>query len=128
MARWLGMRGELGASDTVEIHGKEETFMDFMSFRFENTLALTVCNARVDESNADEFYRGVKGYVKEDNTVLVLELSKVRRLTSAGLRALLMLAKDMGQKGGSVCVKGATDHVKKILNISGFDRIIEVVE
>jgi len=102
--------------------------MNFVGFRYKNILTLAVHDARVDESNADEFYRGVAERIQEDDRVLVLEFPKVRRLTSAGLRALLMLAKDMGQKGGSVCVKGATDHVKKILNISGFDRIIEVLE
>ena len=59
-------------------------------------------------------------------TDLILNLSDLEYISSAGLRALISAHKVMKNKGGSMTVKGAKGSVRNILVLTGFIDILDI--
>ncbi len=55
---------------------------------------------------------------------LVLDMTAVRYVSSAGLRLLLKMAKDAKGKGAKFALAGLQPAVREVFEISGFDKII----
>ena len=58
-------------------------------------------------------------------TNLVFEISSLEYISSAGLRVLLSAQKIMNKQGGMV-VRGATDEVMEIFEVTGFSDILTI--
>ena len=58
-------------------------------------------------------------------TDLVFEISSLEYISSAGLRVLLSAQKIMNKQGGMV-VRGATDEVMEIFEVTGFSDILTI--
>lgn len=57
---------------------------------------------------------------------LVLELSGVEYINSAGLRELVALFKRTQEKGGKLSIANPTERVKTLLELVGLDTIMEI--
>lgn len=55
-----------------------------------------------------------------DKTCMVMDLSKCSFISSAGLRLLLMVAKQLASKGGWLTLAGVCDEVKDVMEMTGF--------
>ena len=62
----------------------------------------------------------------EKNPKIVLDFAGLEYISSAGLRAVLMIAKKAAAAGGSFAVAGAVGSVVDVFKISGFDGIIRM--
>jgi len=62
----------------------------------------------------------------ETYTKVIMDLSSTSFVSSAGLRVFLSTAKQLMAVGGKFRLCGANDVVNEILEISGFNQIIEV--
>lgn len=62
-----------------------------------------------------------------DAQSLIINLSQLEYISSAGLRVLLMTAKMAKAKGGTVALASPTAVVLDVLKISGFDKIFEIM-
>jgi anti-anti-sigma factor len=101
--------------------------------KFEDSVAdqaVVVCvEGRVDASNATLF----EGHCKRQMTdhqrrSLVLDMSKVEYLSSAGLRAILSLGKQTQAGGGKLVLCGLSGVVREIFAISGFLNLFPVAD
>ena len=63
--------------------------------------------------------------IDQDHTNLVLDLSEVDFMSSAGLRAVLAALKKCRNKGGDLRIAGAQPGVEKVLKMSGFTNILK---
>ena len=92
-----------------------------------DTNALTVkVQGRIDGSNASEFQDRVKSiFTNEDKTVM-MDMSELEYISSAGLRVVLMLAKLLEQRKVNFMIHSLSDSIKEVFEISGFDKIISV--
>ncbi len=61
-----------------------------------------------------------------DNKNLVADFSKVKFLSSAGLRVLLAAVKASRRQSGDLRLAATRENVKKVLTISGFTRIFKI--
>jgi anti-sigma B factor antagonist len=80
---------------------------------------------RLDTTTAPELEKELKASydgVKE----LVLDLSTLEYISSAGLRVLLSAQKTMSKQGGMV-VTGANDDIMEIFEVTGFSDILNIV-
>ena len=59
---------------------------------------------------------------------LAVDLSRVEYVSSAGLRIILMAAKQARANGGEIALFGLTNWVRETFEISGFTRIIAIVD
>lgn len=59
---------------------------------------------------------------------IAVDLSQVEYVSSAGLRIILMAAKQARASGGDITLFGLTNWVRETFEISGFTRIIAIVD
>ncbi|MEM1385255.1 MAG: STAS domain-containing protein [Pseudomonadota bacterium] len=57
---------------------------------------------------------------------LVMDLSGVHYVSSAGLRALLILLKECSAQGRRFALTGLTPDVHDVIRLTGFDKILEI--
>lgn len=57
---------------------------------------------------------------------LVIDLTGIDYISSAGLRVLLVVAKKVQQANGKVVLFGLGDNVREVFEISGFDTIFSI--
>ncbi len=79
---------------------------------------------RIDASNAASIESDLLHRLTESGPSLVLDLSGVNYVSSAGLRVILVAAKKVRADGGKAIIAGAQPAVTEVLKMSGFDRII----
>ena len=99
--------------------------MELISERQGGTLALKV-SGRVDSTNASDFEKALTGSVQDGDQIVVLDFESLAYISSAGLRALLLMAKFLKNKSMKFAIYGMPAPIREIFDISGFDRIIPV--
>lgn len=62
------------------------------------------------------------------NSKILLDLSKITYMSSAGLRTLLLLYRKISENAGRIVVAGLSDEVRDIMAITGFLDFFETVE
>ena len=86
----------------------------------ELTIAL---EGRLDTTTAPELAEEIKSL--DGVEILKFDIEKLEYISSAGLRVLLSAQKVMN-KQGSMVVKNASESIKEIFEVTGFDGILTV--
>lgn len=81
---------------------------------------------RVDSSNATELGQELDKTVDDGNSNLVLDLSGVDYMSSAGLREMVRVLKRVKRSGGDLRIANPSDRVKEVLELAGLDTIFEI--
>ena len=82
---------------------------------------------RIDATNAGSAERDVLALLERSGPSVILDLSNLDYVSSAGLRVLLLAAKNARGKGGKAVIVSPKPAVMEVLRMSGFDKIIPVV-
>jgi len=87
-------------------------------------------SGRVDHTSSDRFLEdvGVHASAVPANGGMVIDLSGLEFITSAGLRALLLAQRTVNGAGGKLVVSGIRGVVKEVFRISKFDALLSVAE
>ena len=80
----------------------------------------------LDTDSADEVDQECSKFIAAGNTKLLLDLSQLDYISSAGLRVLLIIAKQLQQLNGEIALCCMTDRVREIFDISGFSTIFKI--
>ena len=75
---------------------------------------------RLDTSSAIQAEQAVRGSLGAGDKNLILDLTDMDYISSAGLRVLLLANKYLKQKAGDLALCGLQPNVLEVLNISGF--------
>lgn len=81
---------------------------------------LVAANGRLDASWADHFTEALLLQIREGHHHLVIDASDVSFLSSAGIRALLKLSKELDAVMGRLCIVNSSSFVDQTLSTSGF--------
>ncbi|MFT6226450.1 MAG: anti-anti-sigma factor [Paracoccaceae bacterium] len=85
-------------------------------------------SGRIDSATAPQFEAALlKQLVEQDNSVLV-DLSEVDFVSSAGLRVFLVGAKKIKGLQVSMVLCAMDTNIRKVFAMSGFDRILDIVD
>ena len=79
---------------------------------------------RVDGANAREFQDALEALMNEDVTAMVLDLENLSYISSAGLRVLLLVSKQLQGRAAKFGVCSLSGPISEVFQISGFDKII----
>lgn len=90
----------------------------------EGGILITRAEGRVDGTNAREFEEALHAAIGEEDRLLIMDLQDLSYISSAGLRAFLMIAKKLQSRGGKLVVCSLTETINEVFEISGFSRII----
>jgi anti-anti-sigma factor len=81
---------------------------------------------RLDGGASAAFADKIGGLVANPNPNLLIDFTGVDFVTSAGLRAVLLLVKKVKATGGSFALCGVQDSVREVLDIAGFTGMINI--
>ncbi len=92
----------------------------------DNAITITV-GGRVDGANAEDLHARLDEMVNaQDTKPILLDLHKLTYISSAGLRTVLRVAQAMKGKGLYFALVGLPPHIKEVVQLTGFDKIIDV--
>ena len=83
---------------------------------------------RLDSAVAAEFETAIMEVVKNGAKQVVVDFHDVSYIASAGLRVLLMAAKQLKAGGGVIALCDMTPSIKEVFEVSGFDQILPIFE
>jgi len=99
--------------------------MEVFNEKKNGTTCLRV-EGRLDAGAAPAFEKALLSAIKEDSSKLIVNLADLAYISSAGLRALLVGAKEVKARGGKMILAAANESVKKVFDISGFSSIFDL--
>ena len=100
--------------------------MEINSERVGNTLIVMSSENRVDGTNARDFQVGLEAAIEETDRAVIFDAETLTYISSAGLRAILLVVKSIDRQGGKFAVCSLSDPIREIFSISGFDNIIQI--
>lgn len=98
-----------------------------MKLNFERThgvVIVTSC-ARIDGDNAGAFERALCEIVQEGDRALVVDFELLKYISSAGLRAILLAAKNLHKRAVGFALCEIEPHVRKLFAI-GIDEVVSI--
>lgn len=102
--------------------------MDLTSRRFADTLVLAP-SGRIDHQNAEAFRIALSPHLEgcaPDKDRVVLDLSRLDYISSAGLRVFMMAAKQTKAQQGTLVLAGLQPLIGEIFSITRFDLIVQM--
>ena len=81
---------------------------------------------RVDGTNASDFQDALKNVISAEDKAVILDFADLSYISSAGLRVILLTAKDMRTANVKFAVCSLSQSVRDVFTISGFDQIIDI--
>lgn len=83
-------------------------------------------SGRIDGTTAELFGRDIAGIIAHGNRQILLDLTSVPYINSAGLRAILAAAKSLKKPGDRCALCGLSDEVRKIFDLAGLSRVLTI--
>lgn len=83
---------------------------------------------RLDSSNSSDFEKIVDERITAGSKNVLLDMSELAYVSSAGLRAVLIIGKKIRSENGKLLMSGMQSSVREIFEISGFLSIFELFE
>ncbi len=100
--------------------------MEITSEITNGALIVKASEPRVDGLNASQFQSGLEAAIGDDATAVVLDAANLTYISSAGLRAILLVVKSVNRRNGKFAVCSLSDPIREIFAISGFANIIPI--
>ncbi|CAN7530131.1 STAS domain-containing protein [Rhizobium sp. LjRoot30] len=116
----------MGMATALDLYLPEaRTNEDNVDVVFEKINAVTVASiaGRLDGVSSPQVERALIGQL--DANRLILDISGLNYISSAGLRVILMVAKRLKQIGSTFTIVGIQPHIQELFEISGFLTIID---
>jgi anti-anti-sigma factor len=99
--------------------------MEIRDERIGDTCVVTA-KGRLDSGASATFADRIGGLIASSKPKLLIDLAGVDFVTSAGLRAVLVLVKRIKAADGSFAVCGVQQSVREVLDITGFTDMLKI--
>jgi anti-anti-sigma factor len=83
---------------------------------------------RLDSATSLNFEKSLQNLFEKTDSHVVINLSALQYISSAGLRIILIAAKSAKQTNGRLVLFGLQPRIREIFEISGLLKILEVVD
>ncbi len=90
--------------------------------------SLVSVSGRVDSNTAPAFEAALKNVIEGGQRNIVLELSGVGFMSSAGLRGMVSSLKACKKGGGNLVVAAPSDRVSEVLKLAGLSSLFSVYD
>ena len=81
---------------------------------------------RIDRTNATAFVDAVMNAIAETDRAVILDFGELSYISSAGLEAVLKIAKSLRDGGLKPALCRMSDQVMEVFRISGFDKLLVI--
>ena len=99
--------------------------MDVTTERQDSVLSAQV-GGRIDGSNVAEFEEAIRTAIEESDRAVIMDFEKLIYISSAGLRAILLTAKSLGNRNAKFALCSLSDQIREVFETSGFDKVIAI--
>jgi anti-sigma B factor antagonist len=99
-----------------------------ITFAEKDDWTIVTVEGRMDTVSAPDFESKVQERIAEGAKRLVVDLSRLEYISSAGLRCILVAGKSSTATGGRLCCCGLQGVVKKVFDVSGFTSLFPVYD
>jgi stage II sporulation protein AA (anti-sigma F factor antagonist) len=99
--------------------------MDIQTKKEANTIIVTV-SGKLDAVTTPEYDNVLNELINSGESTFVVDFDALDYISSAGLRGLLVMAKQLKGKGGQVRFANVKGTVKEVFEISGFGSIFNI--
>ncbi len=100
--------------------------MEIKELKRENALLTASLNDRMDAITATEFTTQLESWIDEGVKSFTIDCSQLDYISSAGLRAILIIAKKVRGLEGKFELAALQESVQTVFEISGFNKIIPI--
>ncbi len=97
-----------------------------VNYSQENDILCCDVAGRLESSTASSFEQDVNEKAASNTGPLLIDMSNLAYISSAGLRAILLLTKAAQSKGVKLVLCSLPPQIEEVFKISGFDRIITI--
>lgn len=97
-----------------------------ISIEQRDQITLVAVSGRVDSMNANQFGEALTTQISDGNTQLVLDLSSVEYMSSAGLREIVTSLKKAKKASGDLRLAQPSQRVREVLEMAGLDTIFRI--
>lgn len=94
----------------------------------ENGAMIIAVTGRMDVVTAQDFEQKSNAWTGSEEKRLVVDLSGVEYISSAGLRSFLLLGKRVKAAGGRLMLSGLQGMVREVFDMSGFATIFPIYD
>lgn len=94
--------------------------------RKEKDITIVTVSGRIDAITAPEFESSLDGLITSGERTLLINLSGLGYISSAGLRSILSSAKKLKSLSGEIFFTGLQGPVEEVFQISGFKSIFKI--
>jgi len=101
-----------------------------MKISSEKTMEVLIIHpeGRLDTLTAGEFEKEATSLMQESGLSVLIDFGDLHYISSAGLRSLLILAKDLKRRERKIALCSLNETIKEVFMISGFDTIINIYQ
>ena len=92
----------------------------------ENNAIVVTISGRLDAVTAPEYEKSIRELIDGGNNCFVVNFEQLDYISSAGLRALLLMAKLLKEKDGQVSFANVKGNVRSVFDMSGFIAIFKM--
>lgn len=78
---------------------------------------------RIESSNAAEWNEKITGSIPETGD-MILDCKNLSYISSAGIRAIINVYKELKKRGDTIIMKDVSDSVKEVLDLTGVSDFI----
>ena len=96
------------------------------SFQKSGGTVIVTATGRVDGANAREFQDALGAAIDPEVSGMILNLSQLTYISSAGLRAILLTANVLREREAKFAACALPDRIREVFQISGFDQIVPI--
>ncbi len=93
-----------------------------------NGILIAAPEGRIDGINALQFQQALNGKIDDSLSGVVIDMSDLNYVSSAGLRAVLLISKALQQREARLVLCALQAPIREVFQISGFDQIIDISE
>ena len=93
---------------------------------YAGSTAVAAVEGRIDSANAKDFSEELSAIMGKGVSSLVIDCGGLSYISSAGLRVLLIAIRRTNEAGGGLALCAVPDHVREVLEVSGFVRLTKV--
>lgn len=101
--------------------------MEISTKKEKNAVVVSV-KGRMDAVTSPEFEKNLSALIATGETTFLINLSQLEYISSAGLRGILTIAKQLKAKDGKIFFAALQGAVKDVFQISGFGTIFKIFE
>ncbi|MGR9085896.1 MAG: STAS domain-containing protein [Gammaproteobacteria bacterium] len=99
--------------------------MDLLT-RIENNAIVVTISGRLDTVTAPEYEKKIREMIDAGSQHFVVDFEQLNYISSAGLRALLLMAKLLKERTGTLCFANVKGNVRSVFEMSGFTALFKI--